>query len=59
MDLPGHPEPVEEYCQISSHSHGRVLLPAGLAPFNDLLSPSPQVAIRPEGSEDVVCRLHV
>ena len=57
VDLPGHPEPVEELCQFSSHSDGRVL-PARLAPFNDLLSPSPQVAIRSEGSEDVVCRLH-
>jgi len=49
---------VEEYGQFSSHGHGRVLPSAGLTTFRELPSPSAQVAVRPEGPEDVVGRLH-
>jgi hypothetical protein len=58
VDLPAHPQAVQEHGELPSHGHHRPLLGVLATPGGYLLSVAPQVRIGAEGSQDVVGAAH-
>ena len=57
--FPTHPQPVQQYRQLSSHCHHRPLLCSSRPVLlRQLQTPSPQIAVFSKRSDDVVCTVH-
>src|ERR1700733_1054844 len=58
VHLSAYPQPVQQYCQLSSHGHHGSLLGIFSSSLRKLPSPSPQIAVFSKRSQNVVRSLH-
>jgi hypothetical protein len=54
VDLPAHPQAVQEHTELPGHGHHRPFLGVLGSPGGYLLSVAPQVRIGAKGSQDIV-----
>src|SRR6202790_4885194 len=56
--LSAYPQPMQQYCQLSSHGHDGSLLGIFSSSLRKLASPSPQITVFSKWSQNIVRSLH-